>query len=47
VTAIAATLGWTRDPFDRVIVAHALADDLPLLTRDERIRRHCPLARWD
>jgi PIN domain nuclease of toxin-antitoxin system len=34
VTAIAATLAWTRDPFDRVIVAHALADDLSLLTRD-------------
>ncbi len=46
VAAIAATLDWTRDPFDRLIVAHALADDLPLLTRDEAIRRHCPIARW-
>jgi PIN domain nuclease of toxin-antitoxin system len=47
VSAIAATLSWTRDPFDRVIVAHALADDVPLLTRDERIRARCALARWD
>jgi PIN domain nuclease of toxin-antitoxin system len=47
VAAIAATLAWTRDPFDRVIVAHALADDALLLTRDEVIRRHCAAARWD
>lgn len=47
VSAIASTLSWTRDPFDRVIVAHALADDLPLLTRDDRVRANCALARWD
>lgn len=47
VCAIATTLSWTRDPFDRMVVAHALADDLPLLTRDETIRARCPLALWD
>ena len=47
VSAIAATLTWTRDPFDRVIVAHALADDLPLLTKDEILLRHCRVAVWD
>lgn len=47
VAAIAATLTWTRDPFDRLIVAHALADDLPLVTKDRSILEHCPLARWD
>jgi PIN domain nuclease of toxin-antitoxin system len=45
VAAIAATLTWTRDPFDRMIVAHALADDLPLLTADRRILERCALAK--
>ena len=39
-------LGWTRDPFDRLIVAHALADDAILLSADETIRKHCPRAQW-
>lgn len=46
VSAIAAGLTWTRDPFDRLIAAHAMADDLPLLTRDRRILEHCPVAIW-
>ena len=40
-------LGWTRDPFDRLIVAHALANHATLITADETIRQHCPEARWD
>jgi PIN domain nuclease of toxin-antitoxin system len=47
VAAIASTLSWTRDPFDRLIAAHAMADDLPLLTRDDSIRARCPVAVWD
>lgn len=47
VAQIAATLTWTRDPFDRMIAAHALADDLPLATRDETVRAHCPVAIWE
>lgn len=31
-------LGFTRDPFDGLIVAAARALDLPLITRDEAIR---------
>lgn len=31
---------WTRDPFDRLIVAHARANDAPLLTADRVIRKH-------
>jgi PIN domain nuclease of toxin-antitoxin system len=44
---IAATLGWTRDPFDRLIVAHALTWAAPLLTRDGKIRDKYNHAFWD
>ncbi|MGD0437801.1 MAG: PIN domain-containing protein [Bryobacteraceae bacterium] len=37
---------WTRDPFDRLIVAHASANDAPLITKDEKIRRHYKRAIW-
>lgn len=40
-------LGWTKDPFDRLIVAHALTSGALLLTADETIRRNCTQARWD
>jgi PIN domain nuclease of toxin-antitoxin system len=40
-------LGWTRDPFDRLIVAHALANRATLLTADATIREHCPQALWE
>lgn len=43
----AADLSWTRDPFDRLISAHALISNSPLLTADETIRKHLPLAIWD
>ena len=38
---------WTRDPFDRLIVAHALCRGAPLLTRDASIRRRTPIAVWN
>jgi PIN domain nuclease of toxin-antitoxin system len=31
--------GFHRDPADRIIVATAIANDVPLVTKDERIRR--------
>jgi PIN domain nuclease of toxin-antitoxin system len=37
---------WIRDPFDRLIVAHAAAHDAPLITKDEKIRRHYKRAVW-
>jgi PIN domain nuclease of toxin-antitoxin system len=43
----ARVLAWTRDPFDRLIVAHALASGSVLLTADETIRKNCPQARWE
>jgi PIN domain nuclease of toxin-antitoxin system len=47
VAAIATGLSWTRDPFDRLIAAHARADDAPLLTADRTLREHLPAAFWD
>lgn len=38
---------WTRDPFDRTIVAQAKANGLaPLVSADEEIRKHYPRAVW-
>ena len=39
-------LTWTRDPFDRMIVAHSLAAKAPLLTADQVIRANVPSAVW-
>lgn len=38
---------WTRDPFDRMIAAHALANGLDLLTKDDSILSHCERAFWE
>ncbi len=38
---------WTREPFDRLIVAQAKANGFaPLVTADTRIREHYPRAVW-
>jgi PIN domain nuclease of toxin-antitoxin system len=37
---------WTRDPFDRIIVANASLDDSILLSKDQGILSHYPFARW-
>jgi PIN domain nuclease of toxin-antitoxin system len=47
IARIAAALSFTRDPFDRLIAATAMAEDLPLLTADRRMLEHCPVAIWD
>ena len=47
VVGYARLLGWTRDPFDRFIVAHAQASRATLLTADETIRERFSDARWD
>jgi len=39
-------LAWVRDPFDRLIVANASANDAPLITKDERIRGHYRRSIW-
>lgn len=43
----ARSLGWTRDPFDRLIVAHAEVSRATLLTADGTILQHFADARWD
>jgi len=47
LTSAAAGLTWTRDPFDRLISAHAIVADAPLLTADRTILDNLPLAIWD
>jgi PIN domain nuclease of toxin-antitoxin system len=39
-------LNWTRDPFDRLIVATSLATQVPLLTKDRNILTNFDLAVW-
>lgn len=46
ICQVAAGLHWTRDPFDRLISAQAIATAMPLITKDRRIRRELPLAWW-
>jgi PIN domain nuclease of toxin-antitoxin system len=41
------TMSWTRDPFDRLIVANAAVEGVKLLTFDDRIHQHFPDALWD
>ncbi|HET8700088.1 MAG TPA: PIN domain-containing protein [Nitrococcus sp.] len=38
---------WTRDPFDRLIVAQAILLDAPLVTKDATIHAHYAGAIWD
>jgi PIN domain nuclease of toxin-antitoxin system len=38
---------WTRDPFDRIIVAQAVTAGKELVTKDRVIHQHCSLALWE
>ena len=40
------SMQWTRDPFDRVLVAHASLNNNILLTKDDAIRGHYKQAVW-
>ena len=46
VVGEAERLGWTRDPFDRLIVAQAALHDAPLVTKDEVLHEHYSAAVW-
>lgn len=39
-------LVWTRDPFDRLIVANTIARDAKLITKDEKILTNFDGALW-
>jgi PIN domain nuclease of toxin-antitoxin system len=44
VAVKALPLAYTRDPFDRLIVAHAELLKAPLISLDANLQRHCELA---
>ena len=46
VIAAAEEERWTRDPFNRVIVAQARLAKAPLISRDRRIHQHYEAAVW-
>lgn len=43
----AGPLSWTRDPFDRMIAAHAIVTGAPLVTADRTILANLPQAVWE
>lgn len=42
----ALTINWTRDPFDRLIVANALINHNLLISKDSNILAHYHNAKW-
>jgi PIN domain nuclease of toxin-antitoxin system len=46
VVDVALDIGWTRDTFDRLIVAEAKMQTADLVTKDARIREHYERAIW-
>jgi PIN domain nuclease of toxin-antitoxin system len=40
-------LTWTRDPFDRLIAAHAIVAGTTLITADRTTLENLPQALWD
>ena len=46
VSALQTLPGHHRDPFDRILIAQAIADDLTLVTNDETIQRYSVPVHW-
>ncbi len=46
VVGEAMKLHWTRDPFDRLLVATAALHRAPFITNDQKIHRHFENAVW-
>ena len=46
VVVEAMRLAWTRDPFDRLLVATAALHQAPLITKDQSIHEHFEDAIW-
>lgn len=47
IVRVAESQTWTRDPFDRLIVAHASLLDAPLVTKDATVQTNYLQAIWD
>ena len=47
VAGAAVGLTWTRDPFDRLLAAHAIVANATLLTADRTLLEHLPQASWN
>lgn len=47
VVTKAQSLSWTRDPFDRLMVAQAMCNNSKLLTKDRLIHKNSKIAVWD
>ncbi len=43
---VAVTYGWTRNPFDRLLVADAHIHNAYFVTKDQTVRENYPLAVW-
>jgi len=46
VVSEATAVSWTRDPFDRLIVANASLNDNILISKDQSILDNYPHAKW-
>ncbi len=46
VMEAACTESWTRDPFDRTIVAQARLQSSPLISRDHNVQKNYSAATW-
>lgn len=46
IVSQAIQLTWTREPFDRLIVANAALNDNILISKDQNILENYPHARW-
>ncbi|MDA0746463.1 MAG: PIN domain-containing protein [bacterium] len=46
IVLCAGHFSWTRDPFDRIIVAHAALNNNTLLTKDRTLLTHFEHAVW-
>lgn len=47
IVSWALAVDWTRDPFDRIIVAHADLNHNILISKDQSILTHYPHAKWE
>ncbi len=46
IISVALGISWTRDPFDRIIVANASLNDSILVSKDQSMLSHYPHAQW-